>query len=69
VPFGLQNPPNVRNRWTRIQPSKCAGFKQKVKQLSKRNGGINLAEITRRLNPVLRGAVNYFSITILSERY
>jgi hypothetical protein len=52
----------IGSQWTRIQKSKHIGFKQKVKQLTKRNGGINLAEVIKRLNPVVRGLVNYFSI-------
>ncbi len=52
----------IRSKWTRIQASKLIGFKQKVKQLTRRNGGISLAEVIKRLNPVLRGFVNYFSI-------
>lgn len=52
----------IGRQWTRIQASKLIGFKQKVKQLTKRNGGINLAEVIKRLNPVVRGFVNYFSI-------
>jgi len=52
----------IGSRYTRIQTSKLKGFKQKVKQLTKRNGGINLEEVIKRLNPVVRGFVNYFSI-------
>ena len=52
----------IGSQWTRIQKSKLIGFKRKVKQLTKRNGGINLAEVVKRLNPVVRGFVNYFSI-------
>lgn len=52
----------IGSRYTRIQKSKLQGFKIKVKQLTKRNGGSNLAEIIKRLNPVVRGFVNYFSI-------
>ncbi|MFT4941823.1 MAG: RNA-directed DNA polymerase [Paraglaciecola sp.] len=52
----------IGSQWTRIQKSKLIGFKRKVKQLTKRNGGINLAEVIKRLNPVARGFVNYFSI-------
>jgi group II intron reverse transcriptase/maturase len=52
----------IGSQWTRIQPSKLIGFKRKVKQLTKRNGGINLVEVIKRLNPVVRGFVNYFSI-------
>lgn len=52
----------IGSRWTWIQSSKRVGFKQKVKQLTKRNGGIPLAEVIKRLNPVVRGFINYFSI-------
>ena len=52
----------IGSRYTRIQSSKLKGFKRKVKQLTKRNSGINLVEIIKRLNPVIRGFVNYFSI-------
>jgi RNA-directed DNA polymerase len=52
----------IGSQYTRIQKSKLKGFKVKVKQLTKRNGGSNLAEVIKRLNPVVRGFVNYFSI-------
>lgn len=52
----------IGNRYTRIQKAKLKGFKQKIKQQTKRNGGQNLAGIIRQLNPVIRGFANYFSI-------
>lgn len=52
----------IGSNWTRIQASKLKGFKQKVKRLTKRNSGQNLVEVIKRLNPVVRGFVNYFSI-------
>lgn len=52
----------IGSRWTRIQASKLKGFKQKVKILTKRRSGGNLVEVINRLNPVLRGFINYFSI-------
>ena len=52
----------ICSQYTWIQKSKLEGFKQKVKQLTKRNGGINLVEVIKRLNPMVRGFVNYFSI-------
>jgi group II intron reverse transcriptase/maturase len=52
----------IGSRYTRIQQSKLQGFKVKVKELTKRNGGQNLAEVIKRLNPVIRGFVNYFCI-------
>ena len=53
---------DIGSQWTRIQQSKLLGFKRKVKQLTKRNGGINLATVIKRLNLVVGGFVNYFSI-------
>jgi RNA-directed DNA polymerase len=52
----------IGSRFTRIQVKKLQGFKRKVRQLTKRNGGKNLAAVIAQLNPVLRGFANYFSI-------
>jgi RNA-directed DNA polymerase len=52
----------IGSRFTRIQEKKLHGFKQKVRRLTKRNGGKNLAAVIRQLNPLLRGFANYFSI-------
>ncbi|WMS94188.1 group II intron reverse transcriptase/maturase [Pseudoalteromonas sp. HL-AS2] len=52
----------IGSNWTRIQATKLKGFKQRVKRLTKRNSGMNLIEVIKRLNPVVRGFVNYFSI-------
>ena len=52
----------IGSRYTRIQQKKLKGFKQKVKGMTGRNGGINLATVIKRLNPVIRGFANYFSI-------
>jgi len=52
----------ICSQYTRIQKSKLTNFKQKVKQLTKRNGGQNLAIVISRLNPLLRGFANYFKI-------
>ncbi len=52
----------IGSRFTRIQEKKLQGFKQKVRRLTKRNGGTNLAAVIRQLNPLLRGFANYFSI-------
>ena len=37
--------------------------------MTKRNGGWNLAEIIKRLNPVIRGFVNYFSIANCKSQF
>jgi RNA-directed DNA polymerase len=56
----------IGSNYTRIQEKKLKNFKVKVKQLTKRNGGGNLATVLKRLNPVLRVFVNYFKIANIS---
>ena len=55
--------------YTRIQAKKLQGFKAKVKQLTRRNSGMNLLEIIDRLNPLLRGFANYFKIANCSREF
>jgi RNA-directed DNA polymerase len=57
----------IGSNYTRIQEKKLKNFKVKVKQLTKRNGAGNLATVLKRLNPVLRGCVNYFKIANISS--
>ena len=51
---------------TKIQEKKLANLQAKVKQITKRNGGRNLAAVLKELNPVLRGFANYFKIANIS---
>ena len=46
--------------WTRIQSKKIAAFKEKVRQITRRNSPVNLEQVIADLNPVLRGFSNYF---------
>ncbi len=48
--------------FTLVQEEKITAFKRKVKSLTKKNQGMNLEMVIRRLNPVLRGFANYFRI-------
>ena len=57
----------IGSNYTRIQEKKLNNFKVKVKRLTKRNGAGNLATVLKRLNPVLRGFVNYFKIANISS--
>ena len=57
----------IGSNYTGIQEKKLKNFKVKVKQLTKRNGAGNLATVLKRLNPVLRGFVNYFRIANMSS--
>ncbi|MEF1290451.1 group II intron reverse transcriptase/maturase [Vibrio sp. M260118] len=52
----------IGSQYTRIQPKKLAMFKQKLKQMTKRNGGKPLTQVIKELNPVLRGFSQYFRI-------
>lgn len=52
----------IHPRYTQIQEKKVKAFKEKVKQLTKRNRGRPLEEIINGLNPILRGFANYFRI-------
>ena len=44
----------IGTKHTKIQEKKLMNFKAKVKELTKRNGGKNLALVLKGLNPVLR---------------
>lgn len=48
--------------YTRIQEEKVHSLKEKVRHITRRNGGRNLVSVISELNPVLRGFVNYFRI-------
>lgn len=52
----------IRTKYTSIHPKKIKSFKDKIRQLTPRNHGMNVEEMIKRLNPVLRGWANYFRI-------
>ena len=58
----------IYTNYTSIQEKKLKNIKVKVKQLTKRNGAGNLASVLKRLNPVLRGFVNYFKVANISGK-
>ncbi|MEJ6061317.1 group II intron reverse transcriptase/maturase [Aliivibrio salmonicida] len=57
----------IFTNYTAIQEKKLKTLKAKVRQLTKRNGGVNLARVLKQLNPVLRGFVNYFKIANITS--
>jgi len=59
----------IYTHYTRIQAKKLSSFKAKVKQLTKRNRGIQLAKIISELNALLRGFGYYFRITNSSREF
>lgn len=52
----------IRTKYVSIHPKKIKSFKDKIRQLTPRNHGMNVEEMIKRLNPVLRGWANYFRI-------
>ena len=59
----------IGSRYTRIQPKKLAGFKKKLKQMTRRNGGKPLELVIKELNPVLRGFSQYFRIANATREF
>lgn len=57
----------IGSQYTKIQEKKLKALKVKVKRITRRNGGKNLALTLKELNPVLRGFVNYFKIANISS--
>lgn len=52
----------IGTKYTRIQAKKLIAFKAKLKLMTKRNGGLPLLLVIKRLNPLLRGFSHYFKI-------
>jgi RNA-directed DNA polymerase len=52
----------IFTKYTQIQEQKLKAFKEKVKLLTRKTGGVNLASVIRKLNPVIRGFSNYFRV-------
>ena len=52
----------IRNKCIFVQEKKVKTFKKRVKTLTKRNCGWTVEEMVKKLNPVLRGWLNYFRI-------
>jgi len=50
-----------KNRVT-ISPKRIKRFKDKIRELTPRNHGMNIGAMIKRLNPVLRGWANYFRV-------
>lgn len=52
----------ITPKYTRIQPRKIEGLKEKVKKITRRNSPVNLEQVIKDLNPVIRGFANYYRI-------
>jgi RNA-directed DNA polymerase len=49
-------------KYVAISPNKIKAFKDRIRQLTPRNHGMNVEEMVKQLNPVLRGWANYFRV-------
>jgi len=52
----------LKKKYTTIHPKRIKRFKDKVREITKRNQPTPLAIIIKKLNPVIRGWLNYFKI-------
>lgn len=57
----------IHRKFVAINPVKLKKFKDKIRKITKRNQGPNLEEVIEKLNPVLRGWINYFRIANCKE--
>lgn len=57
----------ICSQYTTTQEKKLKALKAKVKRITRRNGGKNVALVLQELNPILRGFVNYFKIANISS--
>lgn len=59
----------IGSRHTRIQADKVRMFKDKIKRITRRNSPVNLMQVIKDLNPVLRGFANYFRIANCRKQF
>ena len=52
----------IRPHTVSIHPKKVMALKNKIKEITPRNHGMNVEQMIKRLNPVLRGWINYYRI-------
>ncbi|MBU7007619.1 group II intron reverse transcriptase/maturase [Phosphitispora fastidiosa] len=52
-----------------INPKKLKAIKETIREMTPRNHGMNVAEMVRRLNPILRGWANYFRVANCQKHF
>lgn len=52
----------IKTRFTSIKKSKIVAFKKRVKAITQRNSPVNLEQVIKDLNPLLRGFANYYKV-------
>ena len=59
----------IGSRYTRIQDKRIQRFKDKIRRITRRNSPVNLAQVIKDLNPVLRGFANHFRVANCREEF
>lgn len=59
----------IESRYTRIRSDKVQQFKDKVRRITRRNSPVNLEQVIKDLNPVLRGFANYFRVAHCGKQF
>lgn len=57
----------IRSKYVFIDEKRIKRFKDKVRVLTKRNSGMRIESVIKRLNLALRGWINYFKIANIKE--
>lgn len=59
----------IYTKYTSIQEKKLSGFKSKIRKITRRNSPVNVEQVIKELNPILRGFANYFRIANCSSEF
>jgi len=57
----------IWRRWITIQESRLKRFKDRIREITKRNKGKPLSSVIKELTPVLRGWVNYYRVANIKK--
>lgn len=58
----------VKRKYISIHPKRIAKLKDRIRELTPRNSGLNLEYMVKKINPILRGWCNYFRIAKAHEK-
>ncbi len=59
----------IKRKFISIHPNRIKRFKDKIRRLTPRNHGMNIEQMVKKLNPVIRGWANYFRIANCKELF
>lgn len=57
----------IKGKYLYVQSKRVQRFKDKIRQITKRNAGRSLESVIKELNPVLRGWINYFKVANIKK--